>query len=48
MREVVIIGVGMHPFGKHPERSMKDLGRTAIWAALRDAGIGPRDIAVPT
>jgi acetyl-CoA acetyltransferase len=39
MREVAIIGVGMHRFGKFPELSLKDLGRAAIWAAIEDAGI---------
>lgn len=41
MREVAIIGVGMHSFGKHLDKSLKDLGRTAIWGAIDDAGIDP-------
>jgi acetyl-CoA acetyltransferase len=44
MREVAIIGVGMHPFGKHVDRSLKDLGREAVWATIDDAGIDPRRI----
>jgi acetyl-CoA acyltransferase len=44
MREVAIVGVGMHRFGKHPERSLKDLGREAVWAAIDDAEIDPRRI----
>lgn len=44
MREVAIIGVGMHPFGKHPDKSLKALGREAVWAAIEDAGIDPRRI----
>jgi acetyl-CoA acyltransferase len=44
MREVAIIGVGMHRFGKHPERSLKDLGREAVWAAIDDAEIDARRI----
>jgi acetyl-CoA acetyltransferase len=44
MREVAIIGVGMHPFGKHLDRSLKELGREAVWAAIDDAGIDPRRI----
>ncbi len=44
MREVVIVGVGMHPFGKHPDKSLKDLGREALWAAIDDAGVDPRRI----
>ncbi len=39
-----MVGVGMHPFGKHPDKSLKDLGREAVWAAIRDAGIDPRRI----
>jgi len=44
MREVAIVGVGMHPFGKHPGKSLKDLGRDAVWAAIDDSGIDPRRI----
>ncbi len=44
MREVAIIGVGMHRFGKFPEESLKDLGRVAVWNAIHDANINPRDI----
>jgi acetyl-CoA acetyltransferase len=44
MRDVAIIGVGAHPSGKFPEKALKDLGREAIWNALRDAGLGPDDI----
>jgi len=46
MRPVVVIGVGMHPFGKFLDKSLKDLARVAIWNALRDAGVSPRDIQV--
>jgi acetyl-CoA acyltransferase len=41
MREVAIIGVGMHRFGKHLDKSLNDLGREAIWGAIDDAGIDP-------
>ena len=34
----------MHPFGKHPGKSLKDLGREAVWAAIDDAGIDARAI----
>jgi acetyl-CoA acetyltransferase len=44
MREVYIIGVGMTPFGKHPDRSLKDLGREACLNAIRDAGIIPKEV----
>jgi acetyl-CoA acetyltransferase len=44
MREVLIIGAGMTQFGKHPDRSLRDLGREACVNALRDAGINPKKI----
>src|SRR5258708_11168887 len=36
--EVYIAGVGMTPFGKHLETSVKQLTRTAVEDALADAG----------
>lgn len=39
MREVAIVGAGMTRFGKYLDRSMKDLGREAVEAALKSAGI---------
>lgn len=44
MREVYIIGAGMTPFGKHPDKSLKDLGREACLNAMRDAGVVPKEI----
>ena len=38
MREVYIVGVGMTHFGRHLERSEKQLTAAAVDAALRDAG----------
>ena len=46
MREVAVIGVGQSIFGKFPERSIFELGREAVWAALKDANVSPRDIQV--
>ena len=46
MRKVAVIGVGVHPFGKLLEKSLQDLSRVAIWNAIEDAGISPRDIDV--
>jgi acetyl-CoA C-acetyltransferase len=37
MREVAIVGVGMTPFGKHPDRSLIDLMLEASHAAISDA-----------
>lgn len=39
MRRVAVTGVGMTLFGKQPERTLEDLGREAIVAALLDAGV---------
>jgi acetyl-CoA acetyltransferase len=44
MREVFITGMGMTQFGKHTDRSLRDLGREACLNALRDAGITPKEI----
>lgn len=44
MSAVAIAGVGMHPFGHHPEASLKDLARVAIVNALDDAGLSVRDV----
>jgi acetyl-CoA acetyltransferase len=35
----VVVGVGMVPFGRHPERTVGDLGAGAILEALADAGL---------
>ena len=44
MREVAIIGVGMHPWGKFPDKNYIDLGVEATSIALKDAGIQWKDI----
>lgn len=41
---VAVAGVGMHPFGRFPEASLKDLVRTAVVRALDDASLGTKDI----
>ena len=46
MREVAVIGVGSTVFGKLPDRLVKDIGADAVWAAIDDAGISPKDIQV--
>lgn len=43
-RKVYVRGVGFHPFGKHPGKSLKELAATAALAALNDAGLDPRGI----
>ena len=44
MQDVAVLGVGMHAFGKFPEKSVTDLCRDAVTAALADAGINWREI----
>jgi acetyl-CoA acetyltransferase len=44
MREVAVIGAGMHPWGKFAEKSITDLCRHAVDAALKDAGLAWREI----
>ena len=41
---VVILGVGLHPFGRHPEKSVGELARVAALAALKDAGVEFKDV----
>jgi acetyl-CoA acetyltransferase len=44
MSAVAVAGVGMHEFGRFPDRSLKDLARVAIVRALGDAGLGVKDV----
>jgi len=46
MRDVAVIGVGQSTFGKAPQRTADELGQESVVAALKDAGISPRDIQV--
>lgn len=43
-REVVIAGVGIHPFGRWPDKSAIGLAEVAITQALTDAGIRFPDV----
>ncbi len=44
MREVVVLGVGLHKFGRWPDKRVEDIGREAILDALGDAGVEFREI----
>lgn len=46
MREVIVLGIGQSRFGKFPDRTVTQLGGEAALAAIRDAGISPRQIRV--
>ncbi len=45
-REVVVAGVGLHPFGRFPEKDLATLALEAVVPALQDAGVGWKDIPV--
>lgn len=44
MRDVAVVGLGMHPWGKFAEKSVQQLCRVAVDAALKDAGVAWRDV----
>ena len=43
-RDVVILGVGLHKFGRFPEKRLEDMAREAALMALKDAGVDYKDI----
>jgi len=44
MNEIYVVGVGMTPFGRHVDKSVKDLTRMAVTEALVDAGVSKAEI----
>jgi acetyl-CoA acyltransferase len=44
MRDVYVAGVAMIRFGRYKDRDVPDLGAEAVLLALRDAGLGIRDV----
>lgn len=44
MRSVVVAGVGMTRFAKHPDRGMRSLAEEAVEKALADSGIAPEKV----
>lgn len=44
MRNVIVGGVGMTPFGKFLDRNMKSLSEEAVKTALADAGVAADDV----
>jgi len=44
MEDVVIAGVGMHPFGRYGEKDPADIALEAITTDLKDANIDFKDI----
>ncbi len=45
-REVVVVGVGLHPFGQFPKEDLASLARYAVVEALKDGGVAWTDIPV--
>ena len=44
MRDVFVAGVAMLRFGRYPDRDVPDLGGEAALLALKDAGLGIKDV----
>jgi acetyl-CoA C-acetyltransferase len=44
MDDVAIIGVGLHPFGRHGDKSAFEMGADAVELALTDAGVSWSDV----
>jgi len=44
MREVAIVGTGLVPFGKYPEKTLADIAWPAVKQAIQDSGIKKNDI----
>lgn len=44
MREVIISGVGMTPFGKRPDATVRSMAEAALAQALREADLAPADV----
>ena len=44
MRDVVVIGAGLHRYGMFPDRTSIEMGTEAISSALKDAGMAWKDI----
>jgi acetyl-CoA acetyltransferase len=44
MREVCVVGTGIIPFGKFPEKALADIGWPAVKEALVESKVPPKDI----
>ena len=44
MGDVAVLGVGMHPWGKFPEKNLNSICRVAVDAALADAGVKWKEV----
>lgn len=46
MNDPIVLGVGMHPFGKYPSEGLRELAFPAVQGALSDAGLTVSDIQI--
>ena len=46
MRKAVIVGVGIHPFGRFDGKTYQQIGQEAVKMALKDANVKWKDIQV--
>ena len=44
MGSAAVVGIGFIPFGKHPDKSLIEMGAEALVAALKDSGIRPSQV----
>lgn len=44
MREVCVIGTGLVPFGKYPDKTLAEIGWPAVKEAILESGIPPKSI----
>lgn len=45
-RDVVVAGIGLHPFGRFPDKTIVDMSEEVAIEAIKDAGINFKDIEV--
>ena len=45
-REVVVLGVGLHPFGRYPEKDLPQLAQEAVVKSLEDAEARWKDVQI--
>ena len=45
-RDVMVVGVGLHPFGRFPNEDLASMAVVSVVEALKDAGVGWKDIPV--
>ncbi len=46
MKDVVVMGIGLHPFGRFPDKTFEELAYPAINSALDDSGMPFKDLQI--